>query len=212
MTAHWESPVVALTGGPSPELIFDYYGFPDETYRLTYGAPGLPALAAEAARLVADAGITTRVDGQYGWDHGVFIPLKVMYPEAKIPVVAMSLQAGLDAATHVAIGGALRPLRDQGVLIMGSGMSYHNLRRFAGGGRDAAQFDAWLDDTLGGDSAHRATSLSRWSLEPSGRAAHPREEHLIPLMVASGAGSDAPGTKLWSGLVGDTRVSGWAFH
>ncbi len=173
VTAHWEAPVVTLTGGPSPELIFDYYGFPPETYQLTYPAPGLPTLATEAARLLATAGIRVSVDAEYGWDHGVFIPLKVMYPEARVPVVAMSLQVGLDAAAHVAIGEALRPLREQGVLIVGSGMSYHNLSRFDRGGHDATVFDAWLDGALDGDGNHRRRELSRWATAPSGRAAHP---------------------------------------
>ncbi len=212
VSAHWESPVVTVTGGMNPELIFDYFGFPPETYELTYHAPGLPTLAVEAARLLAAAGIAGHVDDGYGWDHGVFIPLKVMYPEASIPVVAMSLQAGLDAAAHVSIGAALRPLREQGVLIVGSGMSYHNLSRFANGGPDAAAFDRWLDGALGGDADHRAGHLAHWSSAPSARGAHPREEHLIPLMVASGAGSDTPATKLWSDHVGDSRVSAWAFN
>jgi aromatic ring-opening dioxygenase catalytic subunit (LigB family) len=146
------------------------------------------------------------------WESPVVTVTGAANPEARIPVVAMSLPAGLDAAAHVAIGEALRPLRDQGVLIMGSGMSYHNLSRFAGGGRDAAAFDEWLDGALAGDAAHRSGRLARWAQAPAGRAAHPREEHLIPLMVASGAGGDAPAAKWWSGLVGDTRVSAWAFN
>jgi aromatic ring-opening dioxygenase catalytic subunit (LigB family) len=212
VTAHWEAPVVTVTGGSSPELIFDYYGFPRETYELTYGAPGSPALAQQAATLLNAAGIDVTIDPGYGWDHGVFIPLKVMYPEAQIPVVAMSLRVGLDPSTHSAVGEALRPLRDQDVLIMGSGMSFHNLQRMANGARDSEVFDGWLDDVLVGDATQRAKYLSEWSTAPAGRASHPREEHLLPLMVASGAGSDQPGTKMWSGSVGDTRVAAWAFN
>ncbi|MEZ5259570.1 MAG: class III extradiol ring-cleavage dioxygenase [Ilumatobacteraceae bacterium] len=159
VTAHWESPVVSITGGPAPSLIYDYFGFPAETYELTYPASGAPALAREVARLLAADGIEARVDDEHGWDHGVFIPLKVMYPNADVPVVAMSLHAGLDPADHLAIGAALRPLRDQGVLIVGSGLSYHNLNRFFAAAAESAPFHEWLDDALHAD----ATELGRSS-------------------------------------------------
>jgi aromatic ring-opening dioxygenase catalytic subunit (LigB family) len=211
VTAHWEAPTVTLTGGPSPELIYDYYGFPPETYHLTYPATGLPTLAETASGLLTAAGVRSQVDAAYGWDHGVFIPLKVMYPKADVPVVAMSLQAGLDPATHTKIGEALRPLREQGVLIVGSGLSYHNLGRFMAGAPESAGFHDWLDRALDGDAKHRADQLNRWAGAPSARLSHPREEHLIPLMVASGAGSDAPATKVWSGEVNGTVVGAWSF-
>ena len=212
VTAHWEADVATFTGAAQPELIYDYYGFPPETYSLSYRAPGAPALADRAAALLGAAGIAAKVDASYGWDHGVFIPLKVMFPLAEIPVLAMSLKAGLDPSAHVAMGAALRPLREEGVLIMGSGMSYHNLRSFgSGGGQASQQFDDWLSSALAGDTAQRAEALAQWSRAPSGRAAHPREEHLLPLMVASGAGGDSPAEKIWSGAVGDSRVSAWAF-
>ena len=210
VTAHWEARVATLTGGQHPGLIYDYYGFPKETYSITYPAPGAPALAEKAAALLRQADIGVVVDPEYGWDHGVFIPLKVMYPRADIPVVAMSLKAGLDPHEHSAIGAALRPLRDDGVLVMGSGMSYHNLGQM-GNGAAAAEFDRWLDGALSGDAAQRRGQLARWAQAPSGRMSHPREEHLLPLMVASGAGGDAPARKLWRGAVGPTAVSAWAF-
>jgi aromatic ring-opening dioxygenase catalytic subunit (LigB family) len=211
VTAHWEAAVPSFTGGARPELIYDYYGFPPETYELQYPAPGQPALAARAAALLQGAGYPARVEPDYGWDHGVFIPLKVMFPDADVPVVAMSLQASLDPALHCAFGQALHPLRDEGVLVVGSGMSFHNLRNFYAGGPDSEVFDRWLDEALAGNRAERAGRLAQWAHAPGGRASHPREEHLIPLMVASGAGGDAPARKLWTGLVGPTRVSGWAF-
>ena len=210
VTAHWEAPVPTLTGSVHPALIYDYYGFPKETYELAYPASGAPTLAIEAAGLLREANIDAAIDTEYGWDHGVFIPLKVMYPQADIPVVAMSLKAGLDPNEHSAIGAALRPLRDEGVLIVGSGMSYHNLRQLANGPASAA-FDHWLDAALGGDAAHRRAQLAQWAAAPSGRTAHPREEHLLPLMVAAGAGSDAAGRKIWSGMIGPTAVAAWAF-
>lgn len=215
VSAHWEAPSVTLTGGARPSLIYDYYNFPRETYALTYPAPGAPAVATRAAELLRAANITVGVDEQHGWDHGVFIPLKVMYPAASVPVVAMSLKVGLDASLHVDIGAALRPLRDEGVLIVGSGMSYHNLREFMAPGASTAAasetFDDWLDGALAGDAAHRRASLAKWASAPAARASHPREEHLLPLMVASGAGGDAAALKVWSGLVGKTRVSAWSF-
>ena len=211
ITAHWEAPVATLTGGAAPGLIYDYGGFPPETYKLTYPAPGDPVLANRAATLLRDAGIMSRIDADYGWDHGVFIPLKVMYPAAEIPVVAMSLQRGLEPRAHLAMGEALAPLRDEGVLILGSGMSYHNMNRIMNGSDDSAAFDSWLDQALAGNRARRTEQLANWSTAPSGRAAHPREEHLLPLMVAAGAGSDRPARKTWQGEVGTSRVSAWAF-
>jgi aromatic ring-opening dioxygenase catalytic subunit (LigB family) len=210
VTAHWEAATPTFAGGRRPELIYDYYGFPPETYTLTYPASGAPELADKAAGLLRQAGIDATVDPAYGWDHGVFIPLKMMYPQADIPVLAMSLKAGLDPQDHMAMGEALRPLRSDGVLIMGSGMSYHNLRQMQNSAA-ASEFDRWLDGALSGDSCLRNAALADWSRAPSGRRSHPREEHLLPLMVASGAGGDAPGRKLWSGAAGATAVSAWAF-
>ena len=211
ITAHWEESVVALTGGEEPHLIYDYGGFPPETYELTYSAPGHPDLADRAASLLAEAGIGHRVDPNHGWDHGVFIPLKVMFPDADIPVVALSLTAGLEPGAHVRVGEALAPLRDDGVLLVGSGMSYHNLSRMTDGAEASISFDDWLGQALDGDRQHRSTNLEAWASAPAGRAAHPREEHLLPLMVVSGAGSDAPARKTWQGAVGASRVSAWAF-
>lgn len=211
VTAHWETAVPTFTGASHPALIYDYYGFPPETYALQYPAPGHPALAAHAARLVQQAGFPAVVDTAYGWDHGVFVPLKVMFPQAEVPVVAMSLHHSLDPALHCQLGQALKALRDEGVLVVGSGMSFHNLRHFNEGGPASLAFHQWLDQALSGDWQHRTQHLSQWARAPGGRASHPREEHLIPLMVASGAGGDAPGQKMWSGMVGPTHLAGWMF-
>jgi aromatic ring-opening dioxygenase catalytic subunit (LigB family) len=210
-TAHWEAPVASFTGAAKPQLIYDYYGFPPFTYQLRYDAPGAPALAERAGALLRQAGLPAAVDAQYGWDHGVFIPLKVMFPEQDIPVVAMSLQASLDPALHCALGAALRPLRDEGVLIIGGGMSYHNLRQFAAGAPASLAFHDWLDQALAGTHDERTQRLARWDAAPGGRISHPREEHLLPLMIASGAGSDAPARRLWRGAVGPTALGAWAF-
>jgi aromatic ring-opening dioxygenase catalytic subunit (LigB family) len=211
ITAHWETHVPTFTGGKQPALIYDYYGFPPETYELTYPAPGSPGLAQRAAGLIQQAGLPAVVDAAYGWDHGVFIPLKVMYPKADVPVVAMSLHESLNPNLHSHLGRALSPLRDEGVLILGSGMSYHNLRDFAAQAPASFEFHDWLDGAVHGDWQARCDRLADWHLAPGGRHSHPREEHLLPLMVTSGAGSDAPGRCIWRGLIGPTCIGAWAF-
>ena len=198
ITAHWEEAVFTFTGAPQPRLEYDYYGFPAHTYELTYKAPGAPQLAQQAARLLTDAGIAATVDHQAPWDHGVFIPLKVAFPEEDIPVLAMSLKSGLDPADHLAAGQALQSLRQQNVLIIGSGLSYHNLRAFfnpaSQADNDAAEaFDDWLMHAVGQPDTDRQALLQQWSQAPGARRVHPREEHLLPLMVVAGAGSDSPG-------------------
>jgi aromatic ring-opening dioxygenase catalytic subunit (LigB family) len=212
ITAHWETSVPSFTGAANPALIYDYYGFPPETYALEYTAPGAPALAQRAAELLHSAGLPAVVDVQHGWDHGVFIPLKVMYPAADIPVVAMSLHESLSPELHVDLGRALRSLRDEGVLVVGSGMSYHNLRDFAAQAPASHAFHEWLDHALAGNWVERRDQLATWHTAPGGRASHPRQEHLLPLMVASGAGSDAPGRSLWRGAIGPTSIGAWIFE
>lgn len=211
ITAHWETRIPSFTGASHPRLIYDYQGFPPETYLLEYPADGLPSLAHRAADLVVQSGVPAVVDPDYGWDHGVFIPLKVMYPEADIPVVAMSLQVSLDPNLHSHLGRALRALRDENVLIVGAGMSYHNLRNFVEQAPSSYAFHDWLDQALAGTWLERSQALANWQFAPGGRGSHPREEHLLPLMVASGAGSDAPGRAIWRGNIGATCIGAWAF-
>lgn len=212
ITAHWETRIPSFTGGDHPGLIYDYHGFPPETYELTYPAPGAPALAQRAADLLQQSGLPAAVDQDYGWDHGVFIPLKVMYPEADVPVVAMSLHESLNPELHSHLGRALTPLRDEGVLIIGAGMSYHNLRNFADYAPESYAFHDWIDQAVNGSWQERCDQLSQWQTAPGGRASHPREEHLLPLMVASGAGSDLPGRVIWRGSIGPTCIGAWAFE
>jgi len=211
VTAHWETRIPSFTGHPHPQLIYDYYGFPAETYELQYPAPGCPQLAQRAADLMVRSGVPACVDPEYGWDHGVFIPLKVMFPHADIPVVAMSLQESLDPNLHSHLGRALSSLRDEDVLILGAGMSYHNLRHFAECAPASYAFHQWLDAALDGNWDARHLNLSDWKNSPGGLASHPREEHLLPLMVASGAGSDAPGRPIWRGEIGPTCIGAWRF-
>jgi aromatic ring-opening dioxygenase catalytic subunit (LigB family) len=216
ISAHWETPRPTVMTAARPSMLFDYYGFPEHTYKLDYPAPGSPELAARVRALLAGAGIASDEDSARGYDHGVFVPFLLMFPEADVPVVQLSLRADLDPAVHLAIGQALAPLRDEGVLIVGSGMSYHNLRRFwstdATDVEAARAFDAWLAETLeAGDAGNREANLAAWENAPGARTAHPRSEHLLPLMIAAGAGAADAGHRTYSDRVFGKAVSGFQF-
>ncbi len=197
VSAHWETAAPTVSAALRHELLFDYYGFPESTYQLTWPAPGCPELAGRVRELLSAAGHASGEDRQRGLDHGVFIPLKLAFPAADIPVVQLSLRADLDPAAHLAMGRALAPLRDEGVLLIGSGMSYHNMQRFRYGGGptdpDSIRFDDWLGETVGLAGAAREARLRDWAQAPAARIAHPREEHLLPLHVVAGAAADEPG-------------------
>jgi aromatic ring-opening dioxygenase catalytic subunit (LigB family) len=194
VTGHWETRDFMLSSGTAPGMIYDYGGFPPHTYQISYPAPGDPALAQRAAQLLAQAGIKAGLDEARGLDHGTFSMLYPVYPEADMPVVQMSIRLDLDPLAHIEAGRALAPLRDEGVLIIGSGLSFHNLRMFGPAGQSAShQFDAWLRHALlDVPSDQRKEALLHWSSAPAARQAHPREDHLIPLMVAFGAAQDEP--------------------
>ncbi len=213
VSAHWETDGFVFTGAAKPDLVYDYYGFPPHTYDLRYDAPGEPALAEHAAQLLRDAGLKAYVDTERGWDHGVFIPLKVAFPDADIPVVEMSLDLSLDPALHSAAGRALETLRAEGVLIIGSGMSFHNMRAYGDprATETSVQFDLWLSDACIAPAGMRASLLNEWSAAPGGRFSHPREEHLLPLMIAAGA-SSAVGAKQYGERVMETAISGFAWN
>jgi aromatic ring-opening dioxygenase catalytic subunit (LigB family) len=194
ISAHWEAAAFTLMSHPRPPMLYDYYGFPRQTYEIVYPAPGQPRLAERVRELIDEAGLPTAVDAERGFDHGAFVPMAVAWPDASMPIVQLSLRAGLDPATHLALGRALAPLRDEGVLVVGSGLSWHNLRALGPQARAASQqFDAWLQQTVASLPAERAARLTRWTEAPAARAAHPREEHLLPLMVAAGAALDDAG-------------------
>ncbi len=201
-SAHWEESEVTIQSGARPNLIYDYYGFPKHTYELKYPAPGSPELASRIQKLLTSAGISSRLDSKRGFDHGVFIPFKLIFPEAHLPIVQISLKSGLNPAEHIELGKALSSLRDEGVLLVGSGMSYHNLGDlFRGTGvlPISQAFDQWLSSTLNIENAkERNLKLKDWESAPYARKSHPREEHLIPLMVISGAAGDSPGAKIFS--------------
>jgi 4,5-DOPA dioxygenase extradiol len=199
ISAHWEESTPTLLGADAPALFYDYYGFPDEAYELTYPAPGAPALAERVAVLLRQHGIGSRIDLQRGFDHGLFIPLKLMYPQADIPCSQLSLVRGLDPAAHVALGAALRDLKRQNILVIGSGFSFHNLGAFAWRGADAPDtandaFQDWLTETCTAplSQTDRERRLVGWERVPSARYCHPREEHLLPLHVCMGM-AEGPG-------------------
>jgi 4,5-DOPA dioxygenase extradiol len=190
-SAHWETAVPMLTGNPKPDTLHDFGGFPEALDRIRYPAPGAPALAAEAVALLKDAGIAAGVDGCRGLDHGAWVPLLWMYPEADVPVVQLSLQPGLGAARHVELGLALAPLARDGVLIVGSGHATHNLRDWMANPRRqeplryAQAFADWLRERL--DARDTAALVRYRQLAPDAERAHPSEEHFLPLLVAWGA-------------------------
>jgi aromatic ring-opening dioxygenase catalytic subunit (LigB family) len=213
VSAHWEEAVPTVMSSARPPMLYDYFGFPAESYAIQWPAPGEPALAARVTALLGAAGFPAASDGQRGFDHGTFVPLKLAFPDADVPTVQLSLKRGLDPAEHLAMGRALAPLRDEGVLLVGSGMSYHNMRGFRSpGGRPAAEaFDAWLRETATLDAEARDRGLAAWAQAPSARAAHPREEHLLPLMVVAGAAGADRGTVAWNGATFGMRHSGFHF-
>ena len=173
VSAHWEEPVFTAMTHPQPPMLYDYGGFPEHTYRITYPARGAPQVAQRVGALFDAAGIDHGVDGDRGFDHGLFVPMAVMYPDADMPVLQLSLKRGLDPHDHLALGRALAPLRSEGVLIVGSGLSYHNLRNFGPGGRaPSAAFDAWLHQVLSdGDPPRRVRALEAWEQAPAARQA-----------------------------------------
>jgi aromatic ring-opening dioxygenase catalytic subunit (LigB family) len=216
ISGHWEESRPTVNTAPHPGMLFDYYGFPTDTYRLSYPAPGSPALAARVRGLLEGAGITTGDDDARGYDHGVFIPFMLVYPAADVPLVQLSLQRELDPKAHLALGRALAPLRDEGVLIVGSGMSFHNLRTFYSPDPRVAvaaeAFDAWLTDAVEEkDPAAREAKLVAWASAPAALAAHPRSEHLVPLFVAAGAAGADIGRRTFHDHIFGKAYSGFQF-
>lgn len=198
ISAHWEEEVATILGSASPPLFYDYYGFPEEAYELKYPAPGSPKLAESITSLLETAGIPSRIDGKRGFDHGLFIPLKMMYPEANIPMTQISLIRGLEPGNHIRLGKALKGLTEENILIIGSGFSFHNMGAFNWNNtieRDPGndEFQEWLIDVCTGNHspAEREKMLSEWEAAPNARYCHPREEHLMPLHVCFGLAGGA---------------------
>jgi aromatic ring-opening dioxygenase catalytic subunit (LigB family) len=215
VSGHWEAAEFTLNAQPQPPLLYDYSGFPPHTYELRYPVPGSPGLAARVQALLRVSGFDAVLDHERGLDHGVFIPLKVIYPDADVPVVQLSLKRGLDPAQHLEMGRALASLRREGILIFGSGMSYHNMRRFrfddAALDPDSVRFDDWLAETVALPAHERERRLINWADGPGARAAHPREEHLLPLHVTAGAAEQDPGYQAFQERVLGSMQSAYIF-
>ncbi len=215
VSAHWLESSFDVTSGAAPDLIYDYYGFPPHTYLLKYPAPGEPQLAARIAALLGQAGLPSKVNPSRGFDHGMFIPLMLMFPDADIPVVQLSLNSNLDPQIHLQLGEALTTLRDEGVLIVGSGMSFHNMRGYGDPrfGPISDEFDHWLTSAVQAEPAQRRQALIDWAEAPSARLSHPprAEEHLLPLMVVAGAASADKGERVFTDRVMETTLSAFSF-
>jgi aromatic ring-opening dioxygenase catalytic subunit (LigB family) len=196
VSAHWITDEITVSTAAQPGMLYDYYGFPEHTYTVQYPAPGDPTLAASVQTLLQAGGIPVAQDAERGFDHGAFVPMAVAFPQATIPMVQLSIRKDYDPAFHLQLGQLLAPLREEGVLIIGSGLSYHNLRLLdERGAQPSAQFDAWLQHTIvDSNPEQRATGLLHWEQAPSARLAHAHEDHLIPLMVAVGAAQQDPAT------------------
>jgi aromatic ring-opening dioxygenase catalytic subunit (LigB family) len=214
ITGHWEAEAFTVSTAERPPMEYDYGGFPAHTYSIQYPAAGSPALAARVRELLSGAGIASAEDPRRGFDHGTFVPLALMYPEADVPVVMLSMKSSYDPAEHIRLGAALAPLRDEGVLIIGSGLTYHNMRGFgrATSTPVASAFEAYLNDAITApDAATRTERLVHWQDAPGARLAHPREDHLIPLMVVAGAAGDDRGQRLFVDQAMNVAMASYEF-
>ena len=199
VSAHWIERDFTIQTHPRPPMLYDYYGFPEHTYRLKYGAPGSPELASRVKALLAAARLPVQEDAERGYDHGLFVPFLLIYPQADIPTVQLSIRADFDPAAHLALGRALAPLRSEGVLIVGSGFSFHNLRHFGDPEGRSKPFDDWLNETVCAASPEvRDARLIEWEQAPSARFCQPQEDHLVPLFVAAGAAGTDPGYRIYA--------------
>jgi aromatic ring-opening dioxygenase catalytic subunit (LigB family) len=217
VSGHWEESEFAIMTTERPKMIYDYGGFPAHTYKIQYPAAGSPEVAHEIHNLLVDAGIAHHLQADRGYDHGTFTPLAVMYPNADVPVLQVSIRSDYDPMAHVKLGRALAPLRKSNVLVVGSGLSYHNLRSFGGDEKTrlgSREFDDWLQSTLLRSSPEeRLRRLVHWTDAPSARFAHPREDHLVPLFVAVGAAEAEPATTIYhqNDLMGGVTASSFQF-
>jgi 4,5-DOPA dioxygenase extradiol len=194
ISAHWEESVPTITAGNNPSLIYDYYGFPEESYYIEYPCPGKPELTEKIHGQLNNTGIQANLDKDRGFDHGLFIPLKIMFPNADIPCVQLSLLNNLDPDMHIEIGESLHDLDCDNVLVIGSGFSFHNMKQFftpetIDSKSQNNSFESWLVETCSSpniDEKERRLRLVNWAKAPSARFCHPREEHLLPLHVCYG--------------------------
>lgn len=210
ISAHWEEEKPTLLGAKNPQMFYDYYGFAPEAYQIQYPAPGNPELAEQIVKLLGKNNIEAKIDTERGFDHGLFIPLKMMYPEANIPAIQLSLISGLNAQKHINLGKAMRDLKDKNILVIGSGFSFHNMLAFMQEDHNSQNiknntFQDWLIKIITSDLPEegREDALISWENAPNARYCHPREEHLLPLHVCQGL-AGKPGK-----LIFDDKIFGF---
>lgn len=206
ISAHWEEEDFTLQTNPAPPMLFDYYGFPENTYKLNYPAKTSTKLISRVQELFKSANVPLKTDAQRGYDHGLFVPFMLMYPSAEIPIVQLSLKQNLDPQEHIEIGKFLEPLRSENILIVGSGLSYHNLRQLNDVHGYSKKFDDWLMQAALQSPAKRQQELIDWENAPHARLCHPREDHLIPLMVVAGVAGQDPAHRVYN-----EQMSNWKF-
>lgn len=214
ISGHWEEDAYTVQTAPHPGMLFDYYGFPPETYKLSYPAPGDPELADRVVQMVEAAGLPAARDATRGYDHGTFVPMALIYPDADVPLIQLSMRHHYDPAEHFKLGQALAPLRDEGVLIVGSGLSYHNLRNFGPQAKAPSDaFDTWLSEVLTHAPATRTPEVLDWEKAPYARICHAQEDHLVPLFTALGAAENDDATRVYhqTDIFGGVTASSWKF-
>lgn len=215
ISGHWEEKEFAVMANPRPPMVYDYYGFPEHTYHVEYPASGSPELAKRVEELLVKSAFKTHLDYERGFDHGTFVPLAIAYPNADMPIVQVSIRSDYNPEIHLQLGRAISPLRDEGILIIGSGLSYHNLRRFdSSAAKPSTEFDSWLQKVIiDCEPQERWHKLIEWEKAPSARVAHPREDHLLPLMVAVGAAESEKGELVYheDDFMGGIAVSSFRF-
>ncbi|MBL94692.1 MAG: dioxygenase [Magnetovibrio sp.] len=213
VSAHWATQELSVTASPSPSLVYDYYGFPDHTYNLKWKCPGNPFLALKVAELLKTAKIACNLDHERGFDHGVFIPLKLALPLADIPTIQLSLRNNLDPCFHLQVGNVLAHFRTENILLIGSGMSYHDISALMGKTQnpEGKLFDSWLETTIKLPATIRNNALLEWHLSPGAKSSHPTEEHLTPLFFAAGAGQSDMGKRIYRDEILGCPISGFRF-
>jgi aromatic ring-opening dioxygenase catalytic subunit (LigB family) len=212
ISAHWETPEFTVSTAPSPDLIYDYSGFPPHAYQIMYAASGSPEIAGRVGMHLAMAGINIGVDPARGFDHGVFVPMCLMFPEGQVPIVTLSIKKNFDPAEHIRLGEALVPLREEGILIVGSGLTYHNLKVFNDQGHvSSREFEDFCAKASASEKAKRAELLKNWRKALCAQSAHPREDHLVPLFVCAGAAGSDTGERLFTDTVDGIVMGSYRF-
>lgn len=220
VTAHWEEDIVSISSAAHHDLLYDYNNFPPETYKYKYNAPGDPELAKEIHKALTAEGIRSKLDDKRGWDHGIFIPMMLINPDADIPIVQVSILKNQKAEDHYKLGEVLLQFRKRGVAIFGSGMTYHNEAGFkkarpSDGVIVNTEFDSFIDEACKSEGARRKELFLKWDQQPGALESHPVNEadHLMPLIVNAGAGGADAAEKTFSGIyLGKFKIGGYLWR